>query len=329
LMLADAGLRTPVTVLVPNEKGGSLAFEKLGSDYPVILKTNTGTKGVGVLFVESERGLESMVQLLYKLDENIALLLQSYIKTKFDVRVMVINNKIIGAMQRNVVEGDFRSNYSQGATIEEYKLSDVERENCIRAAKIVGGSWVGVDFIPAEDNEKDQPYILEVNSSPGTKGFKEATKIDTIEKLLEIYKDKSNWWNHPTLCGVWETFHHEIFGNLIGKMDTGNSSETSVIHADEIEVKDKNVIWSLNGKKVKSKLVKMKDIKLGGYRNREETRPVVEIEIKFQQTKHKYLFTLDDRGGKTPLLMNRHFMTELNLAIDPSRKFILTEKIDE
>ena len=329
LMLADAGLRTPVTVLVPNEKGGSLAFEKLGSDYPVILKTNTGTKGVGVLFVESERGLESMVQLLYKLDENIALLLQSYIKTKFDVRVMVINNKIIGAMQRNVVEGDFRSNYSQGATIEEYELSDIERENCIRAAKIVGGSWVGVDFIPAEDNEKDQPYILEVNSSPGTKGFQEATKIDTIKNLLEIYKDKSNWWNQPTLCGVWETFEHEIFGNLIGKMDTGNSSETSVIHADEIEVKDKNVIWSLNGKKVKSKLVKMKDIKLGGFRNREETRPVVEIEIKFQQTKHKYLFTLDDRGGKTPLLMNRHFMTELNLAIDPSRKFILTERIDE
>ena len=73
-MLADAGLRTPVTVLVPNEKGGSLAFEKLSSDYPVILKTASGTKGVGVLFVESERGLESMVQLLYKLDENIALL---------------------------------------------------------------------------------------------------------------------------------------------------------------------------------------------------------------------------------------------------------------
>ena len=73
----------------------------------------------------------------------------------------------------------------------------------------------------------------------------------------------------------------------------------------------------------------MKDIKLGGFRNREETRPVVEIEISFQQKKHKYLFTLDDRGSKTPLLMNRHFMTELNLAIDPSRKFILTEKIDE
>jgi len=329
LMLADAGLRTPVTVLVPNEKGAKLSFEKLNTDYPVILKTNRGTKGVGVLFVESERSLESMVQLLYKMDEDIALLLQHYIKTEFDVRVMVINNKIIGAMKRNVVEGDFRSNYSQGATIEEYELSDIERENCIRASKVVSGSWVGVDFIPAKDNEKDQPFILEVNSSPGTKGFRKATKINTIKKLLETYKDKSNWWNQPTLCGVWEMFEHEIFGNLIGKMDTGNSSDTSVIHADEIEVKDKNVIWSLNDKKVKSKLIEMKNIKLGGLRNREETRPVVEIEIKFQRAKHKYLFTLDDRGGKTPLLMNRHFMTELNLAVDPSRKFILTERIDE
>ena len=328
LMLADAGLKTPTTVLVPNQKGGSLAFDKLGSEYPVILKTNTGTKGVGVLFVESERGLDSMVQLLYKLDENIALLLQSYIKTDFDVRVMVINDKVIGAMQRNVVEGDFRSNYSQGATIEEYELSDVERENCIRAAKIVGGSWVGVDFIPSKDKD-EQPFILEVNSSPGTKGFGKATKIDTIKKLLEIYKDRSNWWNQPTLCGVWEMFNHEIFGNLIGKMDTGNSSETSVIHADDIKIKDKNVIWSLKGKKVKSKLIKMKDINVGGFRNREETRPMVELELKFQNVEHKYIFTLCDRGDKTPLLMNRNFLTELKLAVDPSRKFILTEKKDE
>ena len=326
LMLADAGLRTPTTVLVPNEKGGKLAFDKLGSDYPVILKTNTGAKGVGVLFVESERSLESMVQLLYKMDEGIALLLQSYIKTEFDVRVMIINNKIIGAMRRNVVEGDFRSNYSQGATIEEYELSDIEKENCIRAAKIVGGSWVGVDFIPAKD-EEEQPFILEVNSSPGTKGFREATKINAIKKLLETYNDKSNWWNQPTLCGVWETFEHEIFGSLVGKMDTGNSGKASVIHSDDFEIKDKDVIWSLNGKKVKSKLMDTRKINVGG---KTETRPMIELDLKFQQTVHKYIFTLDDRGDRTtPLLMNKNFMTELNLAVDPSRKFILTERIDE
>ena len=50
--------------------------------------------------------------------------------------------------------------------------------------------------------------------------------------------------NQPTLCGVLEMFEHEIFGKLVGKMDTGNSGNASVIHADEFEIKNNNVIWS-------------------------------------------------------------------------------------
>ena len=38
------------------------------------------------------------------------------------------------------------------------------------------------------------------------------------------------------------------------------------------------------------------------------------------------LFMLDDRGGKTPLLINRKFMKDVYIAIDPSRKYILTDK---
>ena len=122
-------------------------------------------------------------------------------------------------------------------------------------------------------------------------------------------------------------FEHEIFGHLVGKMDTGNSGKASVIHADKFEIKDKDVIWSLNGKKVKSKLIDKKNIKVG---DETDIRPMIELDLKFQQTIHKYIFTLDDRGDRTtPLLMNKNFMTELNLAVDPSRKFILTEKIDE
>ena len=55
LRLADAGLVSPITVLVPDVRGAKIAFEKLDTNYPVILKTTSGTKGVGVLFVESER----------------------------------------------------------------------------------------------------------------------------------------------------------------------------------------------------------------------------------------------------------------------------------
>lgn len=329
LRLADAGLVSPTTVLIPDVKSAKDSFEKLDTDYPVILKTNSGTKGVGVLFVESEKSLEGMVQLLFKLDDEIALILQSYIETKFDVRVMVLNNEVIASMKRMIVKNDFRSNYSQGAEIMEYKLSEVEHNACIRAAKLVGGSWVGVDFIPGK-TKKDLPYILEVNSSPGTKGIEQASKTNVVKTLLESFKDKKNWWKSPSLCGVHETFEHDILGKMIGKMDTGNSNKSSVIHADEYDIKDNTVIWSLNGKKIKSKLIEMKDINLGGFRNRKETRPVIRLDLNFQNTLYKnLLFTLDDRGGKTPILINREFMKLCNLAVDPSRKFILTSSIDK
>ena len=113
-------------------------------------------------------------------------------------------------------------------------------------------------------------------------------------------------------------------------MDTGNSNKRSVIHADEYNIIDNTVIWSLNGKKIKSKLVEMKEINLGGFRNRTETRPVIRLDLSFQDKLYKnLLFSLDDRGGKTPILINREFMKLCNLAVDPSRKFILTEKIND
>ena len=121
LRLAETGLVTPITVLIPDEQGAKIAFEKLNTTYPVILKTIHGTKGVGVLFVESEKSLESMTQLLFKVDEEIGLILQTYIETDSDVRVMILNHNIVGAVKRKKVKGDFRSNVHLGAKVEKYE----------------------------------------------------------------------------------------------------------------------------------------------------------------------------------------------------------------
>ena len=329
LRLAEVGLVTPTTVLIPNDDGAKIAFEKLNTTYPVILKTISGTKGVGVLFVESEKSLESMVQLLYKVDEEISLILQTYVKTDYDVRVMVLNNVIVGAMQRNTVKGDFRSNVHLGSEVQEYELTDKEKEDCIRAAKAVNGVWVGVDFIPAKNRDKDGPFILEINSSPGTEGFDKATKKDVTKHILENFMDKENWWKISKIAGVSETFEHDKLGKLVGKMDTGNSSKTSVIHADTIEIKGKKINWELNGVKMISKVEEMKKISLGGFRDRTEVRPSILLDFTFAGTLYKNMkFTIDDRGKKTPLLINRDFMKHANISIDPGRKFILTERLD-
>ena len=332
LRLSEVGLVTPTTVLIPDEDGAKIAFDKLNTTYPVILKTIQGTKGVGVLFVESEKSLESMVQLLYKVDEEISLILQSFIKTTHDVRVMVLNNIIVGAMQRDTVKGDFRSNVHLGAKVKKYNLTDKEKEDCIRAAKAVNGVWVGVDFIPAKDRNKDGPIILEINSSPGTSGFDEATGKDVTTHILKNFMDKENWWKTPTIAGVLETFEHEKLGKLVGKMDTGNSNSKSAIHADTFEVKGKKIYWELNGIKMVSKLEKMVEVTASrfGDDDRTQLRPVILLDFTFAGKVYQDMkFTIDDRGNKAPLLINRDFMRASNLMIDPSRKFIITQALDK
>ena len=64
--------------------------------FPLIMKTLRGSKGVGVLFIDSEKGLDSIVQLIHKQDEDADLLIQEYIKTDYDVRVHVLGGKSIG-----------------------------------------------------------------------------------------------------------------------------------------------------------------------------------------------------------------------------------------
>ena len=145
------------------------------------METLEGSKGVGVLFVESERQIESLVQLLSHQNEDIDLLIQEYIKTDGDVRVIVLGGKIIASMKREVIKGDFRSNVSQGAKAEEYSLTELEIEQSLLAAKAIDGSWTAVDFIPSKKPETIPPYILEVNHSPGTTGIEKATSKNVVK----------------------------------------------------------------------------------------------------------------------------------------------------
>ena len=56
---------TPKTVRVLHSEGSEKALEELDSDFPIILKTGSGSRGVGVILVESAASCQSIVQLLY------------------------------------------------------------------------------------------------------------------------------------------------------------------------------------------------------------------------------------------------------------------------
>ncbi len=180
-------INTPKTVLIRHKQGAIFAADKLDTKYPLILKTSIGSQGVGVMFIESEKALHGIVQLLYREDEYIDILLQEQIKTDYDVRVIVVAGEIMGAMKRPIIEGDFRSNVSQGSEPEVHELTELEASESLRAAEAVDGDIVGVDFIPAKDREKDKPYFIEVNSTPGLMGIESTFSNSKIPK--DLYKD--------------------------------------------------------------------------------------------------------------------------------------------
>lgn len=322
LKLQDYGLTQPKTVLIPNVDTLQQSLESLDSKFPIIMKTLEGSKGVGVLFIESERQIESLVQLLYNQNEDVDLLIQEYIKTDGDIRVIVLGGKVIASMKRDVVEGDFRSNVSQGAKVKEYELTDLEIEQCLLAAKAIDGSWVAVDFIPSKNPKTEPPYILEVNHSPGTEGIEKATGDNIVKKVIDFYSNPKNRYAVPSQCGWEEIVTVKPFGDLVAKFDTGNALYP-VLHAEDIEVKGNKITFTNGEKTITTKLVGDYVSMTGGGK---DERYLIELEFEFAGSSYgKITFGLDNRDAfNTDVLLNRKTMRMLNVMVNPRRKYIVT-----
>jgi RimK family alpha-L-glutamate ligase len=326
LRLADYGLTQPKTKLINDPEKSNEQVAEADIKFPLIMKTLRGSKGVGVLFVDSEKGLDSIVQLIHKQDEDADLLVQEYIKTEYDVRAHVLGGKVLAAMKRPVIEGDFRSNVSQGSKPQKITLTELEIEETLKAAKAVGGYWTAVDFIPSKNRDKEPPYFLEVNSSPGTEGIEDATGMNIAKEVITHFADEENRYTVPTECGFKEILTIKPFGDLISKFDTGNSG-MPVIHSDKYKVNGNKITWTLLNKTITSDIVRKEEISVGGLRDYEETRYVVKLDVEFAGGFYKDVeFTIDDREDRTPILLDRAFMKRLNVMVNPQRKYVITTK---
>ena len=153
--------------------------------YPVILKSVSGAKGIGVSIVESERGLRSIIQMMIDDDNSSPLIIQEYIKEASgkDFRVVVVGGKIVAAMNRIATrKGEFRSNFALGGRVKIAELTAEEKKIAIRATKAFGLDFAGVDIIRSKNGSK----VLEVNSNPGLDGITKATGIDVAGAIIDF-----------------------------------------------------------------------------------------------------------------------------------------------
>lgn len=324
LKLQEYGLTQPKTVLIPSVDHKESAIENLDTKFPIVMKTLAGSQGIGVLFVESERSYDSLVQLLHNQNKDVDLLVQEYIKTDKDIRVIVLGGLVIASMERQVIEGDFRSNVTQGSKVSTYELSDLEIEQCLLASKAVNGVWTAVDFIPSEKPKTIPPYILEVNHSPGTEGIEKATGKNIVKDILQHFEEEKHRIKVPEQCGYLEVVTVKPFGDLVAKFDTGNALYP-VLHAEDIKTKGKEITFTHKDKTVTTKLLGDYVSVTGGG---EDKRPIVEFEFEFAGTNYGNIeFGLDNRDRlKTDVLLNRKTMKLLNVMVNPSRQYVVTTK---
>lgn len=150
-------------------------------DAPIVVKVLEGTQGVGVMLLESKMAAISVIEAMHSMHAKI--MVQEFIEEADgkDLRVFVVNNKIVGAMLREGKEGDFRSNLHRGGKGTAVTLSKDEKQIALKACKAMGLEVAGVDML----RSKRGPLILEVNSSPGLEGIETVTGVNIAESIIK------------------------------------------------------------------------------------------------------------------------------------------------
>lgn len=148
---------------------------------PVVVKLLQGTQGIGVVLAESTMAASSVVEAFHGLDQNI--LIQKFIREAngSDIRALVVGRKVVAAMKRQAVAGEFRSNIHRGGTAKKIRLPAEYRKTALAAARVLGLTVAGVDLIESDEG----PMVMEVNSSPGLEGIQKTTGIDVADAVIE------------------------------------------------------------------------------------------------------------------------------------------------
>jgi ribosomal protein S6--L-glutamate ligase len=179
-ILARKGIPVPDTLMSRYPRDLDKLMKLVGGP-PLILKLLRGTQGTGVIFAETKASVESMLETIWSLGEDI--MIQRFIaesKGK-DIRALVIDGEVRAAMRRIGAEGEFRSNIHRGGVGEPVKLPKAYEEVAVKAAAAAGLQLAGVDILESSAG----PMVIEVNASPGFEGLEEATKRNIAKMFVE------------------------------------------------------------------------------------------------------------------------------------------------
>ena len=175
--LQSAGLPVPETVVCEHEDDAMDAFAQLGGD--VVVKPLFGAEGRGIVRVSDIDLAHRTFRTLARLSS--VLYLQKFVDHGgFDVRILVLNGRIVGGMKR-CSPNDFRTNVSREAVADRHEPTPMEIEYALRATEVTGAFIAGIDLLY---DRRGACYVIEVNAVPGWQAFSRVNQIDVASLLI-------------------------------------------------------------------------------------------------------------------------------------------------
>ena len=155
-----------------------------------------GGEGVIKVSVKDQLNLKSLINYYVRAyksyEEREPIMVQEYVDTvqsKGDVRILMLNGEILGAMRRKPCDGDFRTNIHAGARAYKHKVTHKEKEICtiIKDRLLKDGLYfVGIDVIGDK--------LCEINCvSPG--GIPRINRLDGVNleaKVIDFIEQKTS-----------------------------------------------------------------------------------------------------------------------------------------
>lgn len=177
--LSKKGVGMPKTVFTNYTRDAREVLQHVGGA-PVIIKLLEGTQGLGVVLAETKSAAESVLEAFNGLQARV--IIQEFIKEAggADIRALIVDGQVVGAMKRQGKEGEFRSNLHRGGSADIIKLDEAELKLAMKSAEVLKLPVCGVDMLQSSRG----PLLLEVNSTPGLEGIEKATGKNIAKSII-------------------------------------------------------------------------------------------------------------------------------------------------
>ena len=324
--LVEAGIQVPDALLaLSNARLNRDRFE-FGDE--AVYKTAIGTHGGGTWKIGPEEDLNPRVG-------DRQAFLQSLIERDGerhrDLRVYVVGDEVIGAMNRYAPDNDWRTNVALGGDVADAS-EDLPAEVvdvALQSADVIGLDYAGVDLVEGEGGW----YVLEVNPTAGFKGLFEATGISPAPHIAKLAVERAGGTVDDERVAELSTVLDDsvpdckpsvprteqevplVIGYTEEVVVSGTSGSASVVAKSDTGATRTSIDTRIAAEVGAGPIKSLTKVRSGSSKS-SRTRPVVDIVVGIGGTRHTVTASIEDRSHMSyDMLLGRDILEDYRVDV--------------